>query len=81
MVEYVDHLHEHFLDPVRMSAERYLLPERPGYSAQMHSETLARFAFPHGAEWAGGAVGFPTLAPKGSDSSADGRDGRERGSS
>jgi L-fuconate dehydratase len=52
VVEYVDHLHEHFLDPVRMSGERYLLPDRPGYSAQMHAETLARFAFPHGAEWA-----------------------------
>jgi hypothetical protein len=52
VVEYVDHLHEHFLDPVRISGERYLLPERAGYSAQMHAETLARFAYPHGVEWA-----------------------------
>jgi len=54
VVEYVDHLHEHFLDPVRMSGERYLLPEQPGYSAQMRSETLTRFVFPLGAEWAAG---------------------------
>ena len=51
VIEYVDHLHEHFLDPVRMSGERYLLPEQPGYSAQMRPETLTRFTFPHGAEW------------------------------
>ncbi len=46
VVEYVDHLHEHFLDPVRTAASRYLVPEMPGYSAQM------RPAFPHGSEWA-----------------------------
>ena len=33
MLEYVDHLHEHFVDPVRMRGGRYLAPEQPGYSA------------------------------------------------
>jgi L-fuconate dehydratase len=51
VVEYVDHLHEHFVDPVRTRTGRYLLPERPGYSAEMRRETLERFRFPDGPEW------------------------------
>ena len=51
VVEYVDHLHEHFVDPVRMANGRYQLPEHPGYSAQIRRESLERFAFPHGPEW------------------------------
>jgi L-fuconate dehydratase len=52
LVEFVDHLHEHFVDPVRMRDARYQVPELPGYSAQMHAETLERFRYPDGAEWA-----------------------------
>ncbi|MEV1332197.1 enolase C-terminal domain-like protein [Micromonospora costi] len=51
MVEYVDHLHEHFVDPVRIRDGRYLLPERPGYSATMRPESIARFRFPDGPAW------------------------------
>ena len=46
VLEYVDHLHEHFLDPVRIRQGRYLLPEKPGYSIQMKAESLAEYAFP-----------------------------------
>ena len=35
MIEYVDHLHEHFLDPVVIRDAQYVLPTRPGYSAEM----------------------------------------------
>jgi L-fuconate dehydratase len=42
MVEYVDHLHEHFVDPVRTRAGRYVLPDRPGYSSTMKPESVAR---------------------------------------
>ncbi|GAA2777197.1 enolase C-terminal domain-like protein [Saccharopolyspora taberi] len=52
VVEYVDHLHEHFTDPVRMRDGRYLPPERPGYSAQIKRESLERYRFPDGAAWA-----------------------------
>jgi L-fuconate dehydratase len=52
MIEYVDHLHEHFLDPVVVGDGRYRVPDRPGYSAEMRAESLARYAFPSGAEWA-----------------------------
>jgi L-fuconate dehydratase len=53
VVEYVDHLHEHFVDPVRMRAGRYLVPDAPGYSITMRPESLARFAYPNGPAWAG----------------------------
>jgi L-fuconate dehydratase len=53
VIEYVDHLHEHFLDPVVIRDGRYQLPTRPGYSAQMRAESLARYRYPDGSEWAG----------------------------
>jgi L-fuconate dehydratase len=51
MVEYVDHLHEHFEDPVRMRGGRYLLPEQPGYSATMKRESIVEYGFPDGPAW------------------------------
>ena len=51
VIEYVDHLHEHFLDPVVVRGGRYIAPQAPGFSAEMHRDTLERFAFPHGAVW------------------------------
>jgi L-fuconate dehydratase len=52
MIEYVDHLHEHFTDPVRIVNGRYAAPTKPGFSGRMHEASLARFAFPDGPEWA-----------------------------
>jgi L-fuconate dehydratase len=51
MVEYVDHLHEHFVDPVTTREGRYLLPEQPGYSASMKPESVADYSFPDGPIW------------------------------
>ena len=51
MVEYVDHLHEHFLDPVVVEGGRYRLPTAAGYSAQMRPASIARYRYPDGAEW------------------------------
>jgi L-fuconate dehydratase len=51
VVEYVDHLHEHFLDPVRIRNGHYLLPEAPGYSIEIHPESLTKYAFPYGEVW------------------------------
>jgi len=51
MVEYVDHLHEHFTDPVDVVEGRYRLPEQPGYSTRMHDESVERFRFPDGPYW------------------------------
>jgi L-fuconate dehydratase len=52
MIEYVDHLHEHFVDPVVVRDGRYRLPTMPGYSAEIVPASLARFAYPDGPEWA-----------------------------
>jgi L-fuconate dehydratase len=49
--EFVDHLHEHFVDPVRVENGRYLAPTAPGYSIEIRPESLSEFAFPDGAGW------------------------------
>jgi L-fuconate dehydratase len=49
--EYVDHLHEHFVDPVRIANGRYVAPEAPGYSIQMKAGSLDEYEFPGGAAW------------------------------
>ncbi len=52
VLEFVDHLHEHFVDPVRTRNGRYLPPEKPGFSVEMKPGSVARHTFPGGAEWA-----------------------------
>jgi L-fuconate dehydratase len=51
VTEYVDHLHEHFVDPVRIRNAHYVLPSRPGYSAEIYAQTLADYQFPDGKVW------------------------------
>ena len=51
VTEYVDHLHEHFIDPVRIREARYVLPEKPGYSAEIFPETLRDYSYPNGSIW------------------------------
>ena len=51
IVEYVDHLHEHFVHPVVVRGGRYQAPTAPGYSITMKPESLRTFAFPDGAAW------------------------------
>ena len=51
VIEFVDHLHEHFLDPVRIERGRYLVPTKPGYSAEMRPEALATYSWPDGSYW------------------------------
>lgn len=46
VLEYVDHLHEHFIDPVVIKRGRYQVPEAPGYSIAMHAESQAQHRFP-----------------------------------
>jgi L-fuconate dehydratase len=50
-IEFVDHLHEHFIDPVRVRDGRYLVPVAPGFSAEMQPESLKRYHFPDGPAW------------------------------
>ncbi|MEV0901201.1 enolase C-terminal domain-like protein [Actinoplanes sp. NPDC049802] len=51
MIEYVDHLHEHFTDPVTVTDGRYRLPRAPGYSVEMKPASIAEFRFPDGPAW------------------------------
>ena len=51
VIEYVDHLHEHFEDPVVVSRGRYLPPTRPGYSIAIREESRLAHRFPDGDVW------------------------------
>ncbi|MBO0829628.1 MAG: fuconate dehydratase, partial [Streptosporangiales bacterium] len=51
MVEYVDHLHEHFEDPVVIRSGRYVAPARPGFSARILDESIAAYEYPGGSAW------------------------------
>ncbi len=51
MIEHAGHLHEHFVDPIRIANGRYLAPQMPGYSVEMKAESRAAYAFPNGSAW------------------------------
>jgi L-fuconate dehydratase len=50
-IEFVDHLHEHFIDPVHIRGGRYVVPVASGFSAEMRPESLNRYCFPNGVAW------------------------------
>jgi L-fuconate dehydratase len=51
VIEFVDHLHEHFVDPAIVKGGRYVAPTEPGFGARMHPSSVARFRYPDGPEW------------------------------
>jgi L-fuconate dehydratase len=51
MIEYVDHLHEHFTDPATITNGRYTTPLTPGMSAQLHPQSITDYHYPNGPEW------------------------------
>ncbi|WP_372344409.1 L-fuconate dehydratase [Streptomyces sp. KL116D] len=51
VIEYVDHLHDHFLDPVVIREGHYTAPAAPGFSAEMRPESIAEFTYPDGEFW------------------------------
>jgi L-fuconate dehydratase len=51
VTEYVDHLHEHFVDPCIVENGAYKMPRSPGYSAQIHEQSVADYSFPDGNYW------------------------------
>ena len=51
VIEFVDHLHEHFAEPTLVERARYRLPLQPGY-ATMLDASRAEFCFPDGPAWA-----------------------------
>ncbi|BCW38021.1 L-fuconate dehydratase [Arthrobacter sp. StoSoilA2] len=52
MIEFVDHLHQHFITPVDVRSGVYWPPSAPGAGNEMVRETLTEYAFPDGPVWA-----------------------------
>jgi L-galactonate dehydratase len=48
VLEYVDHLHEHFYHPSEVRDGHYVTPMQPGYSVEMREESMRRYEFPGG---------------------------------
>jgi L-fuconate dehydratase len=51
MLEYVDHLHGHFIDPCVIRRGRYMVPTAPGTSITMKLESLEAYGYPSGEVW------------------------------
>ncbi|PIM66882.1 fuconate dehydratase [Streptomyces sp. JV178] len=62
VIEFVDHLHEHFTAPVVMRDGHYTAPLTPGFSATMHAESLAAYRYPDGTFWAADLAGSEEVA-------------------
>ena len=45
VIEYVDHLHEHFIDPCRIENAAYMPPSLPGFSIEMKRESIEAYTF------------------------------------
>jgi L-fuconate dehydratase len=63
VAEYVDHLHEHFVEPVHVRGGRYLAPRAPGFGAEIHPGSLERFTFPNGPAWRERSAALEPVAP------------------
>jgi L-fuconate dehydratase len=53
VIEYVDHLHEHFVHPAVIRDGHYQPPTAPGFSAELLPTSIARYSYPDGPEWQG----------------------------
>ena len=51
MLEHAGHLHEHFVNPIRIKQGRYLTPELPGFSTEIKAESRAEYSYPDGSYW------------------------------
>ncbi|HEX3789527.1 MAG TPA: L-fuconate dehydratase [Pseudonocardiaceae bacterium] len=51
VIEYTDHLHEHFVDPAVIEDGHYRAPLAPGFSAEIRPESLAEYTYPDGPTW------------------------------
>ena len=51
VVEWVDHLHEHFKSPAVVHDGRYVLPLAPGFSVEMLPQSVDAHEYPNGSVW------------------------------
>jgi len=63
-IEFVDHLHEHFIDPVIVRNGNYIAPKAAGFSAQMRESSMEQYRYPDGPVWCepASAVSVPQRA-------------------
>jgi L-fuconate dehydratase len=61
VIEYVDHLHEHFTEPIVVRDGRYLLPRQSGY-ASMVPGSLEAYRFPDGPVWEGASAAMTSTS-------------------
>lgn len=52
-IEWIDHLHEHFVSPAVVTQGHYVAPNAPGSSTEIHRSSIEQFRFPSGPAWAG----------------------------
>lgn len=45
VIEFVDHLHEHFVDPCVIKNAAYMPPQHPGYSIEMKPESILKYTY------------------------------------
>jgi L-galactonate dehydratase len=67
VLEYVDHLHEHFVHPAQTQGGYYVTPLEPGYSVEMKPDSMDKFTFPgeEGKSWWRTAEAKPVInAPR-----------------
>ncbi|WP_086831351.1 L-fuconate dehydratase [Streptomyces sp. NRRL B-24572] len=62
VIEYVDHLHQHFLDPVVIRDGHYAAPLAPGFSATMRAESIAEYRYRDGTFWVADRTGQENAA-------------------
>ncbi len=51
VIEFVDHLHEHFVTPVVMRKGNYIPPSSPGYSIEIKPQSREEYEYPNGKAW------------------------------
>ena len=52
LLEWIDNLHEHFVDPASVAGGHYRAPTKPGASTEMRPESIGAYSFPDGSVWA-----------------------------
>ena len=51
LLEWIDNLHEHFVDPATVAEGHYRAPTKPGASTEMRPESIGAYGFPNGSVW------------------------------
>ncbi|UUU29387.1 L-fuconate dehydratase [Streptomyces sp. CA-210063] len=65
VIEYVDHLHQHFTTPVVIHDGHYIAPLAPGFSASMRAEAIAEYRYPDGTFWVADRAGLSRFSGQG----------------